>query len=122
MPRPDKLYALIEREAMRLFKNPSALMLIGMLIAFSILLVLSRHDKKSKLVCWIVYPDQAATAPSEESQAAFIRKLSERATQSATIKVVPVSKVTQYRQQRVYPPNTCAIELLELPSESKASS
>lgn len=122
MPRPDKLYALIEREVMRLYKNPSALMLIGMLVAFSVLLVLSRNDKKAKMVCWIVYPDSATAATADESQQTFVRKLSERAENSDTIRVVPMSRVQVYRQQRVYPSSTCAIELLELPTSENASS
>ncbi len=122
MPRPDKLYALIEREVMRLYKNPSALMLIGLLVAFSVLLVLSRNDKKAKMVCWIVYPDSATAATADDSQQTFVRKLSERAEKSETIRVVPMSRVQIYRQQRVYPSSTCAIELLELPtSEIEAS-
>ena len=122
MPRPDKLYALIEREVMRLYKNPSALMLIGMLVAFSVLLVLSRNDKKAKMVCWIVYPDSATAATADESQQTFVRKLTERAEKSDTIRVVPMSRVQVYRQQRVYPSSTCAIELLELPTSENASS
>ena len=51
MPRIDKIRTLIEREAMRLFKNPSALMLLGLMVSFSLLLVLSRGDKKSPPVC-----------------------------------------------------------------------
>ena len=102
MPRLDKLYALIEREVMRLYKNPSALMLIGLMVAFSVLLVLSRNDKKAKMVCWIVHPDSATAATADESQQAFIRKLSERAEKSDTIRVVPMSRVQVYRQQRVY--------------------
>jgi len=115
MPRFDKLFALIEREARRLYKNPSALMLIGLLVAFSLLLVLSRNDKKSKLVCWIVYPDQINQVSDATPSAEFVRTLSQRASQSPTIRVVPMSRVAHYRQQRVYPPNTCAIELLQLP-------
>ena len=67
MPRLDKLYALVEREVMRLYKNPSALMLIGLLVAFSVLLVLSRNDKKAKMVCWIVYPDSATADESQQT-------------------------------------------------------
>ena len=33
MPRIDKIRTLIEREAMRLFKNPSALMLLGLMVS-----------------------------------------------------------------------------------------
>ncbi len=116
MPRPDKLFALIEREARRLYKNPSALMLIGLLVAFSLLLVLSRNDKKSKMACWIVYPDQATQSADAASPPEFVQKLSLGASKTDTIRVVPLSRVAQYRQQRVYPPGTCAIELLQLPS------
>lgn len=116
MPRPDKLFVLVEREARRLYKNPSALMLIGLLVAFSLLLVLSRNDKKAKMVCWIVYPDQATHAAETASPREFIQKLSLGASKTNTIRVVPLSRVAQYRQQRIYPPGTCAIELLQLPS------
>ena len=122
MPRLDKLYALIEREVMRLFKNPSALMLIGMLVAFSILLVMSRGDKKSTMGCWIVYPDQATAASKDDPRAVFVQKLTERAAASETIRIVPVSRVPKYGQQRVYPPQTCAIELVELPTGEASTS
>jgi ABC-type transport system involved in cytochrome c biogenesis permease component len=122
MPRLDKLHTLIEREVMRLFKNPSALMLIGLLVAFSILLVLSRNDKKSTMTCWIVCPDQALSAAGDGNQQAFVRKLSAQAEQTATIRVVPFSRVPEYRRQRVYPSNTCAIELIELPASNDPAS
>lgn len=120
MPRLNKLYPLVEREVMRLVKNPSALMLIGLLVAFSILLVMSRSDKKPKMACWIVYPDQVLAAPPESSRALFIRQLTTRAEQTQNIRVVPFSRVAQYRRQRVYPAMTCAIELLDLPTEDRS--
>lgn len=116
MPRLDKLFALIEREVRRLYKNPSALMLIGLLVAFSLLLVLSRNDKKAKMVCWIVYPDQVTQSAESASPRQFIEKLSAEASKTDTIRVVPLSRVAQYRQRRIYPPGTCAIELSQLPS------
>lgn len=117
MPRFNKLYPLVEREVMRLVKNPSALMLIGLLVVFSILLVMSRSDKKQKLACWIVVPDQTSTDFAGNERAEFIRELTARAEQTENIRIVPFSRVAQYRHQRVYPPSTCAIELLELPQE-----
>jgi ABC-type transport system involved in cytochrome c biogenesis permease component len=120
MPRLDKVRTLLEREILRLFKNPSALMLMGMLVAFSILLVLSRNDKKPKMVCWIVYPDQAAAVAADDRQSKFVSELTERAEKSDTIKVVPMSRVPRTgrgpESQRIYPPSTCAIELLSLPT------
>ena len=121
MPRINKLYPLVEREVMRLVKNPSALMLIGLLVAFSILLVMSRSDKKQKMACWIVVPDQRSTG-TENNRAEFIRELTARADQTENIRIVPFSRVAQYRQQRVYPPSTCAIELLELSQEGSGAS
>ena len=37
MPRLDKVRTLVGREALRLLKNPSALMVLGLLVAFSLL-------------------------------------------------------------------------------------
>lgn len=118
MPRLDKLWTLIEREVMRLLKNPSALMLVGLLVAFSMLLVLSRRDKKPEIACWIVYPDRAVSAQNDETNNAFVRLLQSRTNEPGNIQVVPFSRVPQSRQQRVYPANTCAIELIKLPNET----
>lgn len=118
MPRVDKLMTLMQREAMRLLKNPSALMLLGLMVAFSLLLVLSRSDKKPQLGCWIVFPDAADSFPLGEFQNSFLKQLAQQAKQNRAIRLVPMGQVPLLRQQRVYPPQTCAIELLELPDES----
>lgn len=115
MPRFDKLKALVEREVMRLVKNPSALMLVGLLVAFSLLLVLSRQDKKPKMSCWVVHPDITETTSDDARK--FVDELISRSAASEGVRAVPISKVPLFRQTRVYPPSTCAIELLKLPDE-----
>lgn len=120
----DRFLALIQREAMRLYKNPSALMLIGLLVAFSILLVMSRQEKPGPMNCWIVYADGPPAAERNDSASRFIAELQERARESRTVRIVPASQVPSgvvtdaagRRQRRsLYPSNTCAIELLQVP-------
>ena len=119
MPRLDKVRTLVGREVLRLLKNPSALLVLGLLISFSLLLALSRSDKKPTMTCWIVHPDKLAAsgAPSD-----FVEKLTRAAKKTNTIRVGPIGRIPVYREQRVYPPNTCAIELLELPTGDGSSS
>lgn len=113
MPRLDKLKTLVGREVLRLVKNPSAILVIGMLIAFSLLLALSRNDKKPVMQCLIGHPD--GLKPGTQ-QSEFIEKLTCAARKTNTIRIGPLNRVPVFHEQRVYPPNTCAIEILGLPS------
>ena len=122
MPRLDMLRPLIGREVLRLVKNPSALLMLGMLVAFSLLLALSRGDKKAPMTCVIVHPDKLTTVDWGGTATDFIKKLTRQAKTTRTIGVIPLSRVPVYRGQRVYPPNTCAIELLDLPTSDKGKS
>ena len=117
MPRFDKLQVLIGREGLRLLKNPSALLVLGLLVAFSLLLALSRNDKKHAMSCWIVYPDALATSGPGGGPDLFIEKLTALAKQNDAIRVLPLREVPVKREQPVYPPFTCAIELLALPGD-----
>ena len=121
MPRLNMLLTLMQREAMRLVKNPSALMLLGLMVTFSILLVLSRSDKKPQMGCWIVYPDAFDSFPQGEFKHDFLKRLSAQAKQNRLIRLIPMGQVQTLREQRIYPPQTCAIELLELPDSSEGS-
>lgn len=121
MPRLNMLLTLMQREAMRLIKNPSALMLLGLMVTFSILLVLSRSEKKPPIGCWIVYPDAFDSFPEGEFKNDFLKVLSQQAKQNRSIRMVPMGQVPKLREQRVYPPLTCAIELLELPGSSEGA-
>ena len=115
MPRLDKIKTLVGREALRLLKNPSALMVLGLLLAFSLLLALSRNDKKPTMLCVIGYPDKYATSGPGGTPSKFVEKLTRAATNK--FRIGPLSRIPVFREQRVYPPNTCAIELLELPAD-----
>ena len=122
MPRLDKLQTLVGREALRLLKNPSALMVLGLLLAFSLLLALSRNDKKPAMICMIVHSDKLAASGPGGTASDFVEKLTKAAKKTNTIRVGPLSRIPVYHEQRVYPPNTCAIELLELPASNGSSS
>lgn len=122
-----RFFALMQRESMRLYKNPSALMLIGLLVAFSILLVMSRHEKPGPMSCWIVFADGPPAAPQDDRHSAFLKDLRDRARDAASIRIVPSSEVPTVtrndrggrpRRHAVYPPSTCAIELLQVPDAS----
>ena len=121
MPRLDKVRTLVGREALRLLKNPSALMVLGLLVAFSLLLALSRNEKSPALSCWIVHPDPLVASEPGGISIAFIEKLTQAAKQTNTIRVMPFSRIAVVREQRMYPPFTCAIELLELPADDGSS-
>lgn len=103
IPRPRMLAILVGREARRLRKNPTALLLLGLLIAISVLLSLSRPGPKPTMNCWIVY----------EHSSPWIELLRERAAKNPRIRVVSMSEVKSVSDFRVYPPHDCAIELLE---------
>lgn len=122
MPRFDKVRTLIGREALRLLKTPSALMVLGLLVAFSLLLALSRNDKSPAMNCWIVHPDPLDAGGLAGMQSDFVEKLTLLAQKTNTIRVLPLSRIAVSREQRLYPPFTCAIELLELPAADGSSS
>lgn len=102
MIRPRMLAILVGREMRRLLKNPSALLLLGLLTAISVLLSLSRPGPRPQMHCWVVF----------EHESPLIDLLRERATDNPLIKVVPISDVKTVSRWRVYPSHDCAIELV----------
>ena len=96
------LAILFGREARRLRKNPSALLLLGMLTAISVLLAVSRPGPKPQMKCWVVY----------EHSSPWSELLQQRAANDPRIKVVAMSEVKSLSDSRVYPPHDCAIELV----------
>lgn len=102
IPRPRILAILVGREARRLRKNPSALLLLGLLTAISVLLSLSRPGPKPTMNLWVVYQHES---PWTE----FLRR---RAADDSRIKVVSMDQVRSLSDFRVYPPHDCAIELV----------
>lgn len=102
IPRPRMLAILVGREARRLRKNPSALLLLGLLTAISVLLSLSRPGPKPVMNCWVVY--------SEASP--WTDLLQRRAADNPRIQVVSMAEVKSLSGFRVYPPHDCAIELV----------
>ena len=103
IPRPRMLAILVGREARRLRKNPTALLLLGLLIAISVLLSLSRPGPKPVMNCWIVY----------EHASPWTELLRQRAAKNPRIRVISLSEVKSLSDVRVYPPHDCAIELVE---------
>ena len=104
--RPRFLRILFNREMLRLRKNPSALLLLGMLTAISLLLSLSRPGPKPVMNCWVAY--------SHESP--WIERLRQSSRRNQQIRVVPISELKSVSDWRVYPPTDCAIEILSEPS------
>ncbi len=102
IPRPRFLAILVGREARRLRKNPSALLLLGLLTAIAVLLAISRPGPKPQMNCWVVY--------SQESP--WVETLRRRAADNPRIHVVPMSAVKTLSDWRIYPPHDCAIELV----------
>ena len=102
IPRPRMLAILVGREARRLRKNPSALLLLGLLTAISVLLSLSRPGPKPVMNCWVVYSE---ASPWTE----LLRK---RAADNPRIRVVSMAEVKSVSGFRVYPPHDSAIELV----------
>ena len=103
IPRPRMLAILVGRETRRLRKNPSALLLLGLLTAISVLLALSRPDPKPPMNCWVVY----------EHESPWTELLRRRAVDNPRLHVVPMSEVRSLSDARVYPPHDGAIELVE---------
>lgn len=102
IPRPRMLAILVGREARRLRKNPTALLLLGLLIAISVLLSLSRPGPKPTMNCWVVY----------EHESPWTERLRQRAADDSRIRVVAMTDVKSLGGWRVYPPQDCAIELM----------
>ena len=103
--RPRFLKILFNREMLRLRKNPSALLLLGLLTAISLLLSLSRPAPKPIMNCWVVY--------SQDSP--WIERLRRTSQRNKQIRVVPISEMKSVSDWRVYPPTDCAIEILSEP-------
>ena len=103
--RPRFLRILFNREMLRLRKNPSALLLLGLLTAIALMLSLSRPGPKPVMNCWVVY--------SQESP--WIERLRRAAQQNKLIRVVPMSEMKSVSNWRVYPQTDCAIEILSEP-------
>lgn len=103
IPRPRMLTILVGREARRLRKNPSALLLLGLLTAIAVLLSLSRPEPRPPMNCWVVY-----------SQASpWTELLRQRAADNPRIRVVSVDTVKSLSNRRIYPSHDCAIEIVE---------
>ncbi len=102
IPRPRMLAILVGREARRLRKNPTALLLLGLLTAISFLLSLSRPGPKPVMNCWVVF----------EQESPWTELLQRRSADNPRIRVVSMSEVKSLSDWRVYPPHDCAIELV----------
>lgn len=103
IPRPRMLAILIGREARRLRKTPTALLLLGLLTAIAVLLSLSRPGPKPVMNCWVVYSEASPWTDC----------LRKRAADNPRIRVVSMSEVKSLSGFRIYPPHDCAIEIVE---------
>lgn len=103
IPRPRMLAILVGRETRRLRKNPTALLLLGLLTAISVLLSLSRPGPKPVMNCWVVY----------EHESPWTELLRKRAAENPRIRVVSMADVKSLSGFRVYPPHDCAIEIVD---------
>lgn len=103
IPRPRMLAILVGRDARRLRKNPSALLLLGLLTAISFLLAISRPGPRPQMHCWVAF--------SEASP--WTELLQQRAADNPRIRVVSMDEVKSLSNQRIYPPHDGAIELVE---------
>ena len=101
---------LLGREFLRLKKNPSALMLLGLLITISLLLATSRpvtaDNSKTprKPTCWVVF-----WQPSD-----WIESLKLAVPEDLSVEVVHQSRIPRFDgsdDSTIYPPGDCAIEI-----------
>lgn len=102
IPRPRILAVLVGREARRLRKNPTAILLLGLLVTIAVLLALSRTERRQPMNCWVVY----------EQASPWTELLRRRGTNNPRIRVVSMGEVKSLSGSRVYPPHDCAIELV----------
>ncbi len=109
IPRPRMLAILVGREARRLRKNPSALLLLGLLTAIAVLLSLSRPEPRPPMKCWVVCSEASS----------WTELLKQRATDNPRIRVVSVNDVKTLSNRRIYPSYDCAIEIEERASNGQ---
>ncbi len=107
MIRLSMLKILLGREVMRLKKNPSALLLLGMLAAVALLMATSRAvEKPTKPVAenfWLVY----------DRETEWIRFLGENRPQQPPIKMLSRQRMTNpdSKGRISLPPGDCGIEI-----------
>lgn len=107
MIRLSMLKILLGREFMRLKKNPSALLLLGMLAAVAVLMATSRPvDKPSKPVAenfWIIY----------DRETEWLKFLEEQRPEHPPIKILSRDRVTNGNAQGriALPPGDCGLEI-----------
>ncbi|RLS35732.1 MAG: hypothetical protein DWH78_09825 [Planctomycetota bacterium] len=92
---------LLLRECRRLWKNPSAVMLVGLLIAISLLVATGGAEPKSEMQCWVVYWQDSD----------WIEQLKMRRPEREEIHIEPASRFPRTGEHLVYPKNSCAIEI-----------
>lgn len=99
--RPRMIRILLLRECRRLWKNPSAVMLVGLLIAISLLVATGGAEPKSEMQCWVVYWQDSD----------WIEQLKMRRPEREEIHIEPASRFPRAGEHLVYPKNSCAIEI-----------
>lgn len=105
--RPAMLRVLWAKEWLRLRKQPTALLLLGLLTAISVLIAtggpqLTRASDTSKLpTCWLVY----------DSDNAWVTYLKHHLPEHPPIKMVAASEMPHRGNAIVYPSGDCGMEL-----------
>ena len=110
--RPRILRTLLGKEVLKLKKNLSALMLLGLLVTVALLISLSWEDPvAANQPCQIVYPPSWADSD-------WIEYLREHPPSHLRIQLTPLKNLTHHRGRLRLPPQVCAIEMKPLRSDS----
>jgi len=106
--RAPMIRTLLGRECLRLVKNPSAVILLGLLTAIALLIAVSRPQPRAPMTCWIVYWEDSS----------WIEHLRDRLPERPRIRVESQSRFRRVGEHLLYPPNSCAIELPPLEQDA----
>ena len=106
--RPHMVRILLRRECRRLLKNVSAVALIGLLIAISLLIATSETEPQGQMRCWVVYWQEGD----------WISHLKKMRPARSQIHIEPASSFRQVGEHLIYPGNSCAIEIRPPNSDS----
>ena len=110
--RSRMISILLRRECRRLLKNPSAIMLVGLLIAISLLVATGGTEPQSEMQCWVVYWQDSD----------WIDRLKTMLPEREQIRIEPASSFRQVGEHLIYPKNSCAIEIRPPRSDSNGGS
>jgi ABC-type transport system involved in multi-copper enzyme maturation permease subunit len=105
--RPHILRILLGKELRRFKKNPTAIMLFGLLTLIAVLMAAGapRPDAGKSATqpatCWVVYWEQSP----------WIEHLQQRLPDQLPVRIVSESRIPRVGDELLYPPGDCAIEV-----------